>query len=128
TFINGNEFDSSAKAGHPATFSVNGVIKGWTEALQLMPVGSKWQLFIPSNLAYGDPGRGPIPPSTTLIFEVELLSIQPKTESGQAAPPAPSPEKAPPPPDKSSNSNPEKAPPPAQNTSTSPQKAPPPKD
>jgi FKBP-type peptidyl-prolyl cis-trans isomerase FklB len=77
TFINGTEFDSSAKGGKPVTFPLNGVIKGWTEALQLMPTGSKWQLFIPSDLAYGEPGRGPIPPNSTLVFEVELVSIQP---------------------------------------------------
>lgn len=79
TFINGTEFDSSYKRGQPATFPVNGVIKGWTEALQLMPVGSKWQLFIPSDLAYGSRGAGgAIPPNATLIFEVELISIQAK--------------------------------------------------
>lgn len=79
TLINGKEFDSSYKRGQPATFQVNGVIKGWTEALQLMPVGSKWQLFIPSELAYGDRGAGPqISAGATLIFEVELLSIQAK--------------------------------------------------
>jgi FKBP-type peptidyl-prolyl cis-trans isomerase len=77
TFINGAEFDSSYKRGQPLTFPVRGVIKGWTEALQLMPVGSKWQLFIPSNLAYGPRGAGGvIPPSATLIFDVELISIQ----------------------------------------------------
>lgn len=76
TLINGKEFDSSYKRGQPASFPVNGVIKGWTEALQLMPVGSKWQLFIPSDLAYGDRGAGgDIGPGETLIFEVELLSI-----------------------------------------------------
>ncbi len=79
TLINGTEFDSSYKGGQPVTFPVNGVIKGWTEALQLMPVGSKWQLFIPPDLAYGARGAGPdIGPNATLIFEVELLSIQPK--------------------------------------------------
>jgi FKBP-type peptidyl-prolyl cis-trans isomerase len=79
TLINGTEFDSSYKRGQPATFPVNGVIKGWTEALQLMPVGSKWQLFIPAQLAYGDRGAGAdIGPNATLIFEVELLSIQAK--------------------------------------------------
>jgi len=79
TLLNNTEFDSSYKRGQPATFPVNGVIKGWTEALQLMPVGSKWQLFIPAELAYGErsPG-GLIGPNSTLIFEVELLSIQPK--------------------------------------------------
>lgn len=79
TLISGKEFDSSYKRGQPATFPVNGVIKGWTEALQLMPVGSKWQLFIPAEMAYGDRGAGAdIGPGSTLIFEVELLSIQPK--------------------------------------------------
>ena len=75
TLIDGKEFDSSYKRGQPATFPVGGVIKGWTEALQLMPVGSKWQLFIPADLAYGDRGQGDIAPGDTLIFEVELLSI-----------------------------------------------------
>jgi FKBP-type peptidyl-prolyl cis-trans isomerase FklB len=79
TLINGTEFDSSYKRGEPATFPVGGVIKGWTEALQLMPVGSKWQLFIPPDLAYGERGAGAdIGPNSTLIFEVELLSIQGK--------------------------------------------------
>jgi FKBP-type peptidyl-prolyl cis-trans isomerase len=76
TLINGTEFDSSYKRGQPATFGVGQVIKGWTEALQLMPVGSKWQLFIPANLAYAERGAGgEIGPNSTLIFEVELLSI-----------------------------------------------------
>jgi FKBP-type peptidyl-prolyl cis-trans isomerase FklB len=79
TLINGTEFDSSYKRGQPATFPVGQVIKGWTEALQLMPVGSKWELYIPSDLAYGDRGAGAnIGPNATLIFEVELLSIQGK--------------------------------------------------
>ena len=79
TLINGTEFDSSYKRGEPITFPVSGVIKGWTEALQLMPVGSKWQLFIPSELAYGQRGAGAdIGPNATLIFEVELLSIKGK--------------------------------------------------
>jgi FKBP-type peptidyl-prolyl cis-trans isomerase FklB len=86
TLINGTEFDSSYKRGQPLSIQVNGVIKGWTEALQLMPVGSKWQLFIPSDLGYGDRGSGPvIGPGATLIFEVELLSIQDKTKP-EAAP------------------------------------------
>ena len=77
TLIDGTEFDSSYKLGEPATFPVGQVIKGWTEALQLMPVGSKWQLYIPSDLAYGErsPG-GEIGPNSTLIFDIELLSIQ----------------------------------------------------
>src|SRR5579884_24227 len=78
TFIDGKEFDSSASHGGPATFPVNGVIKGWTEALQMMPVGSKWELFVPSNLAYGEAGNRGIPPNSTLIFEVELKSIKGK--------------------------------------------------
>jgi len=77
TLIDGTEFDSSYKRGQPATFQVNGVIKGWTEALQLMKEGSKWQLFIPPELAYGERGAGStIPPNSTLIFEVELISVQ----------------------------------------------------
>ncbi len=76
TLVNGTEFDSSYKRNQPATFPVKGVIKGWTEALQMMPVGSKWQLFIPPELAYGATGGGPIEPNATLIFEVELLSIK----------------------------------------------------
>jgi len=76
TLLSGKEFDSSYKRGQPASFPVSGVIKGWTEALQLMPVGSKWQLFIPPDLAYGDRGAGgDIGPGETLIFEVELISI-----------------------------------------------------
>ncbi len=89
TLLNGTEFDSSYKRGQPATFEVGQVIHGWTEALQLMPVGSKWQLFIPSDLAYGARGAGPvIGPNATLIFEVELLSIQPKTgpDAGRMGP------------------------------------------
>ena len=76
TFLDGTEFDSSYKHNQTATFPVNGVIKGWTEALQLMQVGSKWQLFVPSSLAYGENGRQGIPPNATLIFEVELISIK----------------------------------------------------
>jgi FKBP-type peptidyl-prolyl cis-trans isomerase FklB len=78
TLIDGTEFDSSYKRGEPATFPVTGVIKGWTEALLLMKVGSKYQLFIPPNLAYGERAMGPdISPNSTLIFEVELMSIKP---------------------------------------------------
>jgi FKBP-type peptidyl-prolyl cis-trans isomerase FklB len=78
--INGTEFDSSYKRGKPAEFPVGGVIKGWTEALQLMPVGSKWQLYIPSDLAYGarGAGGGAIGPNQALIFDVELISIKGK--------------------------------------------------
>lgn len=76
TLIDSTEFDSSYKRGEPAAFPVNGVIPGWTEALQLMKVGSKWQLFVPSNLAYGEKGAGPlIGPNAVLIFTVELVSI-----------------------------------------------------
>jgi FKBP-type peptidyl-prolyl cis-trans isomerase FklB len=81
TLLDGTEFDSSYKRGQPATFPVNGVIKGWTEALQLMPVGSKWQLFVPPDLAYGARGAGgEIGPNATLLFEVELISIQEKAK------------------------------------------------
>ncbi len=94
TLIDGTEFDSSYKRGQPATFPVNGVIKGWTEALQLMKQGAKYQLFIPSTLAYGERAMGPdIGPNSTLIFEVELMDVKP--------PPTPAPQgasKAPPPP------------------------------
>jgi FKBP-type peptidyl-prolyl cis-trans isomerase FklB len=85
TLVNGTEFDASEKHGGPATFPVKGVIAGWTEALQLMPAGSKWQLFVPSNLAYGPQGPGDIGPNATLIFEVELVSIQKSAASGAAA-------------------------------------------
>jgi len=84
TLVNGTEFDSSYKRGQPATFGVGQVIKGWTEALQLMPVGSKWQLVIPSSLAYGERGPGEIGPDATLIFEVELLSIEEKAKDDKS--------------------------------------------
>ena len=87
TLLDGTEFDSSYKRGQPATFGVSGVIKGWTEALQLMNAGSKWQLFIPPDLAYGEQGRPNIPPNSLLVFEVELLT--------NAPPPPPAPPAAP---------------------------------
>jgi FKBP-type peptidyl-prolyl cis-trans isomerase len=85
TLIDGKEFDSSYKRGKPAQFAVTGVIKGWTEALQLMPVGSKWQLFIPADLAYGERSPSPdIGPGDTLVFEIELLSIVEKNKENPA--------------------------------------------
>lgn len=76
TLLNGTVFDSSVERGQPAVFGVNQVIKGWVEALQLMPIGSKWRLYIPSELAYGEQGAGgSIEPNSTLIFDVELLEI-----------------------------------------------------
>jgi len=76
TLIDGTVFDSSVKRGQPIDFPVNGVIAGWTEALQLMPVGSKWRLYVPHNLAYGERGAGAsIAPFSTLIFDVELIDI-----------------------------------------------------
>jgi FKBP-type peptidyl-prolyl cis-trans isomerase FklB len=102
TLIDGTEFDSSYKRGKPATFGVSQVIKGWTEALQLMPVGSKWELYIPPTLAYGErgtPNGGPIGPNSTLIFDVELVSIQakpqPKLETPGGQPTAPQPQAQP---------------------------------
>ena len=86
TLLNGTEFDSSYARNEPATFPVNRVIKGWTEALQMMKVGSKYQLFIPANLAYGERGAGQeIGPNSTLVFDVELLGIK---SAGEGAPPA----------------------------------------
>ncbi|HZE28366.1 MAG TPA: FKBP-type peptidyl-prolyl cis-trans isomerase [Terriglobales bacterium] len=94
TLINGKEFDSSYKRGQPATFPVSGVIKGWTEALQLMPVGSKWQLFVPPDLAYGERGAGAdIQPDSTLLFEVELMSIQDKSTPDKSTQDKSTPEK-----------------------------------
>lgn len=75
TLLNGFEFDNSYKRGTPLQISLNGVIKGWTEALQLMPVGSKWKIYIPSELGYGDRNSGQIPGGSLLIFEIELLDI-----------------------------------------------------
>jgi FKBP-type peptidyl-prolyl cis-trans isomerase FklB len=86
TLVDNTEFDSSYKRNEPLKIPVGGVIKGWTEAIQLMPVGSKWQLFIPSDLAYGERGApgSPIGPNSTLIFEVELISIEPKQAPKEA--------------------------------------------
>jgi FKBP-type peptidyl-prolyl cis-trans isomerase FklB len=101
TTVDGKEFDSSYKRGQPAQFPVTGVIKGWTEALQLMPVGSKWELVLPPSLGYGERGAGPdIGPNSTLVFEVELVGIAPKAEAKpdakaelKAEPPAATPTK-----------------------------------
>jgi FKBP-type peptidyl-prolyl cis-trans isomerase FklB len=88
TLIDGTEFDSSYTRGQPATFPVSGVIKGWTEALQMMKVGSKYQLFIPANLAYGERAMGPdIGPNSTLIFEVELLDVKPAAGANPSSSP-----------------------------------------
>ena len=85
TLINGKEFDNSAKRSQPTKFQVNRVVRGWTEALQRMKAGSKWELYLPSSLAYGDNGYGPnIEPGSTLIFEMELTGIE-----APAAPPPP---------------------------------------
>ena len=96
TLIDGKEFDSSYKRGKPLTIPVSGVIKGWTEAMLLMPVGSKWQLFLPADLAYGNQAMGPdIQPGSTLVFEVELHSIEPKAaEAPKADAPKADPPKA----------------------------------
>jgi len=92
TLMDGTEFDSSYKRGQPATFPVGGVIKGWTEALQLMKVGSKFQLFIPPNLAYGEHSPTPqIPANSLLIFEVELMNVQPGASTAPGGSPAPAP-------------------------------------
>jgi FKBP-type peptidyl-prolyl cis-trans isomerase FklB len=98
TLIDGKEFDSSYKRGQPATFPLNGVIKGWTEGLQLMKTGSKYQLFVPPDLAYGERTVGPdLAPNSTLIFEVELLDAKPAAEAGTspAVPPASKPSPSP---------------------------------
>jgi len=111
SFLDGKEFDSSEKhGGKPVTFGVSEVIRAWTEALQLMPVGSKWQLFVPSDLAYGARGAGQeIGPNKALVFEVELVSIEPKAEAKpDAAKPDGKPEAAKP--DNSKEAKPEKKP------------------
>ncbi len=100
TLIDGTEFDSSFKRNKPATFAVNRVVKGWSEALQLMPVGSKWQLYIPADLGYGPRGAGAkIGPNAVLIFEVELLKIvtdeKPEQKPGPAAKAVPAPKTKP---------------------------------
>lgn len=94
TLIDGTEFDSSHKRNQPATFPVKGVIKGWTEALQLMKEGASWQLFVPSELAYGERGAGAqIGPNATLIFEVELINIQDSAEKKETKEPKSKPRK-----------------------------------
>jgi FKBP-type peptidyl-prolyl cis-trans isomerase len=97
TLLDGTEFDSSYRRGQPATFQVGKVIPGWTEALQLMKPGAKYELFIPPQLAYDMRSRPPIPPGSMLIFDVELLSSKPGQPSAAASPPA---EPASPPPPK----------------------------
>ncbi len=90
TLIDGTEFDNSYTRGEPSKFPVTGVIKGWTEALLMMPVGSKWQLFIPSDIAYGERGRPGIPPNSVLLFDIELVGVEEKQETpAPAGPPAP---------------------------------------
>jgi len=81
TLTKGDEFDNSYKKGGPVTFQLSKVIPGWTEALQMMKEGSKWQLFVPPALAYGERGASPIPPNSVLVFEVELVSVKPVSES-----------------------------------------------
>ena len=87
TLVNGEEFDSSYKRSEPSSFGVTGVIKGWTEALLMMPVGSKWKLTIPSELAYGERGRPSIPPNSVLLFDIELVSIKDPTEGAAVSQP-----------------------------------------
>lgn len=88
TLLDGTKFDSSVDRGEPATFPLKGVIPGWTEGLQLMPVGSKYKFYIPSALAYGENGPGPIGPNAMLTFEVELLKIMPPADAAKPAEPA----------------------------------------
>lgn len=89
TLVGGDEFDSSYKRSEPSSFPVTGVIKGWTEALLMMPVGSKWKLFIPSDLAYGERGRPGIPPNSALLFDIELISIKDASAAPTATPGVP---------------------------------------
>jgi len=89
TLVDGTEFDSSYKRSEPPTFPLKHSIKGWQEALQLMPVGSRWQIVVPPQLAYGERGNGAIGPNATLLFEVELVSI-PERAQGDGTPPSPS--------------------------------------
>jgi FKBP-type peptidyl-prolyl cis-trans isomerase FklB len=88
TLIDGKEFDSSYKRNEPAEFPVNGVIPGWTEALQLMPVGSKWQIAVPANLAYGESAPPEIGPNSVLLFDIELLDIKKPSGNGKTEGPA----------------------------------------
>jgi FKBP-type peptidyl-prolyl cis-trans isomerase len=88
TLLDGTKFDSSVDRGEPTTFPLKGVIPGWTEGLQLMPVGSKYKFYIPSALAYGENGPGPIGPNAMLTFEVELLKIMPPADAAKPAAPA----------------------------------------
>ena len=85
TLLDGSEFDSSFKRGQPATFPLNQVIPGWTEGVQLMPVGSKFKFFLPSKLAYGEHGAGSIPANAVLVFDVELLAIEKPAADGDNA-------------------------------------------
>jgi len=87
TLISGDEFDSSYKRSEPTSFPITGVIKGWTEALLMMPVGSKWKLYIPSDLAYGERERPGIPPNSALLFDIELVSIKDPSEVGASSKP-----------------------------------------
>jgi len=89
TLIDGSEFDSSHRRGQPATFRVDRVIPGWTQALQLMKPGAKWQLFIPPTLAYGERSTGKIPPNSVLVFEVELLSVEATESAASGGAPEP---------------------------------------